>query len=302
MPFVPTAPFAPTDFPDAEKPFPIVEVFGYDRRLLTREAQNAFRERECPFGGIKCEKFRQYKYGYCSVVYKADGNDRPHVYAVCDHRLDGDPLQEVVRDAFDRSVHGRIALVGEVVFTSPRISFDYIAIDPVTNHFVGIETQAIDIRGGGVGPAWRAILEGDPASWRERYTDEAGEKDRGDTIAYGVNTANIYKRLGLQVAEKGALFKSWGSKLYVVCQHAPYEYLRSRIKVTWTDSNDSSAWDIAFVSFDYTGKVLPSGQLEMGHVGTFRTTVEAYAAALTSSTSLITKRDFLRKVREKGKL
>lgn len=302
MAFKPAGPFAPTDFPDAERPFPIVEVFGHDRHLHTESARQAFDARACPFSGIACEKFRQYRYGYCSVLYKADDTERPHVYAVCDHRLDGAPLDLAVADYFDAGALRRVVRVPEVVFTSPRISFDYIAIHRDTNEFVGIETQAIDIRGGGVGPAWSAILEGVPATWRERFSEEAEEKGRGDTVAYGVNKANIYKRLGLQVAEKGALFRSWGSKLYVVAQHTPYEYLARRIKVPWTQERDPSKWDIAFVTFDYTGRILPNGQHEMAHVGTFRTTVGDYSAALTASTSTIPKSAFLRKVREKGKL
>jgi hypothetical protein len=139
------------------QPFPIVEVFGFEYSASSREARLHFKKRRCPFAGNVCEKFRQYRFGYCSVVYAAkdDGGIR-HTYAVCDHRLDGAPVQKAVADHFGAA---NVELVPEVVLTDPRTSFDYVAIsrsgDKITDAVV-IETQAIDIRGGGVGPVWQA--------------------------------------------------------------------------------------------------------------------------------------------------
>lgn len=50
--------------------------------------------------------------------------------------------------------------------------------DYYPDDFIAIETQAIDTRGGGVGPAWVGILEGSPATWRTRFTEEAKRKKR----------------------------------------------------------------------------------------------------------------------------
>ena len=55
--FEPTQPFVDADFPSADRPFPIVEIFGYERSLLTGEARASFTRRFCPFAGIECEKF-----------------------------------------------------------------------------------------------------------------------------------------------------------------------------------------------------------------------------------------------------
>src|SRR5688572_29975085 len=167
--FVATEAFAETAFPSADKPFPIIEVFGHDKHLGTEDARTAFNERHCPFARRPCEKFRQYGYGYCSVQYRAEDDDRYQVYAVCDHRLDGVPVLEAVRDYYKSIEHVR--LVEEVKLTNPNQSFDFVAIDMTTDDFIAIETQAIDIRGGGVCPASVGLLEGDPSSWRQRFTD-----------------------------------------------------------------------------------------------------------------------------------
>ncbi|HYD54043.1 MAG TPA: hypothetical protein VEA99_15520, partial [Gemmatimonadaceae bacterium] len=197
--------------------FPIVETFGYPHDSTSPAAQTAWSNKACPFAESPCEKYRQYHYGYCSVSYaaEADGGVR-QTYAVCDHRLDGDPLRLVVEDHFKKGEPVR--LVPEVVLSEPRTSFDYVAVsvqgNSITDQIV-IETQSIDIRGGGVGPAWKAWEQGKPDRWREYFTDEAKQKGRKDTVAYGVNMANIYKRLGLQVGEKGAFLKRIGVPLYI---------------------------------------------------------------------------------------
>ncbi len=296
--FKPEKPFEPEDFPEAERPFPIVEMFGYHRELSTSAARNAFNTRWCPFANNRCEKFRQYGYGYCSITHRTTWDDRYYTYAVCDHRLDGAPIWQAVLDYFgDKAEEGSV-LVPEVVLTRPRQSFDFIALEREGDRFVGIETQAIDIRGGGVGPANASLLEGDPSSWRARFTAEALDKGRKDIVAYGVNTANIYKRLGLQVAEKAAMLRSWGSKLYVVTQQRPFNYLTRRINLEW--SNDD--WEITFLVFDYSRDISDSGQMKMDRTGTYRTRVASFAEALVNPTSTISAEEFLRRVREKAGL
>lgn len=297
--FRPLEPFAPEDFPDAERPFPIAEVFGYHRELRTHAARLSFSDRRCPFAENYCEKFRQYGYGYCSVEYQAAADDRPATYAVCDHRLDGGPVRSVVADYFGPDA-GEVVLVPEVVLTTPRQSFDFIALEPRSNNFVGIETQAIDLRGGGVGPIFESMLQGDPRSWRARMTQEAHEKGRSDKVAYGVNTANIYKRLGLQVAEKAELLRGWGSRLYVVVQERPFRHFADRVDIAWSDGAD---WDITFLTFDYSGRVdRVSGQMELVQRGVYRTTVPLFSAALVEPTATLTVDQFLRRVRKKAGL
>ena len=215
--------------------FPIAEVFGHPWDAISAEAKDAFKRQWCPFTNRKCEKFRQYEYGYCSVKYAAaDDNKQSFTYAVCDHRLDGEPLNHVVADHFGTR---KARIVSEIVLTEPRTSFDYAAIgeeDP--DDVIAIEAQAMDIRGGGVGPAWRAWEDGKVNRWREYFTEEAGRKGRKDIVAYGVNMANVYKRLGLQVAVKGSYLKGIGVPFYVLMQDRPFQYLRRRINFTPVES------------------------------------------------------------------
>lgn len=280
--------------------FPIVETFGHSWDSATREAAEAAKQRWCPFSKNVCEKYRQYRFGYCSVTYAAaDDGGKSHTYAVCDHRLDGAPLDFVIKDHFGSK---KAVLVPEIVLTNPRTSFDYVAFAKGNiEDIIAIETQAIDIRGGGVGPAWRAWEDGKPEDWRAYFTREAIAKGRKDNVAYGVNMANIYKRLGLQVAVKGSYLHGIGVPFYVLMQNRPFEYLRRRIQFA---ASEGPSWDISFIAFDYTGRKKADGRLEFSHVQTVRTTVAQYVSAMSSDTRMAkaVREDFLNRVKSKANL
>ena len=288
----------------ADKNFPIVEAFGYDVAARGAGARRARDQKWCPFADTACEKFRQYGYGYCSVSYAAADDDGVRrTYAVCDHRLDGVPVAKTAGDHFGAMDNLRI--VPEIVLTTPRTSFDYVAIKVSEGEIVdviSIETQAIDIRGGGVGPAWKAWFDGKQAEWRKSFTVEALAKKRKDNVAYGVNMANIYKRLGLQVVEKGSFLKRIGVPLYVVMQDLPYQYLRRRIP--FEPIVQGEAWDIAFMTFEYSDHVDGDGSLEFTHRQIVRTTLGSYAAALSggSSAESVDRAEFLGRIKRKAGL
>lgn len=294
----------PPDGPKSPKirAFPIIEAFGYAADAATPEARRATQTRHCRFIGAPCEKFIQYRFGYCSVSYAAADDERmPRIYAVCDHRLDGEPIQSVLADQFGDNA-GSARLVPEVVLTNPRTSFDYVAItvDAAGDvaQVAAIETQSIDIRGGGVGPAWKAWMEGKPEKWREYFTADAKERARRkDVVAYGVNMANVYKRLGLQVAVKGSYLKGIGVPFYVLMQHRPFEYLRRRIHFAESEAR----WDITFVTFDYTGAQKADGTLEFKEVVKVRTSLASYVEALTGA-SVGDRAEFLKRVKSKAGL
>jgi hypothetical protein len=280
--------------------FPIVEVFGHPWDATSPDASDAFRRRWCPFTNSECEKFRQYRYGYCSVNYAAaDDKGQSFTYAVCDHRLDGAPLAHIVADHFGKK---QARIVSEVVLTEPRTSFDYVALgEEDTDDVIAIETQAIDIRGGGVGPAWRAWVDDKPHQWREYFTEEALQKGRKDTVSYGVNMANIYKRLGLQVAVKGSYLKGIGVPFYVLMQDRPFQYLRRRIDFTPVEND----WDITFVTFDYEDTELRKNDIvKFSHRQTVRTSLSSYVAAISSDASMSksARMDFLDRVKRKAGL
>ncbi len=283
------------------QPFPIVECFGFDAHSASREARAARSHKLCPFAENTCEKYRQYGFGYCSVTYAAkDDGGKRHTYAVCDHRVDGAPLKRAIQDAIGDAPH---VLVPEVVLSDPRTSFDYVVLAKIngSDRAVAIETQAIDIRGGGVGPAWRAWFDEKVDDWRAYFSAEAREKGRQDTVAYGVNMANIYKRLGLQVATKGTFLKAIGVKLYVVMQDKPFQYLHRRVR--FEPVAEGEEWDVTFMTFDYDGSVSPEGRLGFSYVRTVRTSLANYTAALSHDHRATEdqRERFLERVREKAK-
>ncbi|MEI2679812.1 MAG: hypothetical protein V9G29_19250 [Burkholderiaceae bacterium] len=190
----------------------------------------------------------------------------------------------------------------EIVLTDPRTSFDYVAFaqDDVED-IIAVETQAIDIRGGGVGPAWRAWEDCNVGDWRAYFTREALAKGRKDNVAYGVNMANIYKRLGLQVAVKGGYLHGIGVPFYVLMQNRPFEYLRRRIQFP---AATGAKWDITFITFDYTGRTRPDGTFEFAHAQTVRTTVAQYVDAMASDSRMAksAREDFLNRVKSKAGL
>lgn len=92
---MPKPPSAPS------QPFPIIEAFGYAAEANTPASRAAREKHWCPFSGVACEKFRQYGFGYCSVTYAAADDDNVRrTYAVCDHRLDGEPIKIALADYF----------------------------------------------------------------------------------------------------------------------------------------------------------------------------------------------------------
>lgn len=284
--------------------FPIAEAYGYPYDSTSVDAHSVWESQWCPFMESRCEKHKQYGFGYCSVVYSATWDSgTPKAYAVCDHRLDGAPINWAVADHFGST---KASLVPEVTATfSPKLSIDYVAFadDPSCYggvDLIAIEAQTIDLRGGGVGPAWDAWENNDVINWREYFTREAQEKGRRDTIDYGINTGNVYKRLGTQVAEKGEYFKKIGVPFYVVMQHSILGQLRSR--VDFATVKQESSWDITFVSFDYTGAISPNGQLEFEYVDNVRTTLDSYVEAMhtNSAASQVPRSSFIEKVKRKA--
>ncbi len=170
-----------------------------------------------------------------------------------------------------------------------------------TDNVIAIETQAIDIRGGGVGPAWNAWVDGKVPQWRDYFTKEAVQKGRKDNVAYGVNMANIYKRLGLQVAVKGSYLKGIGVPFYVLMQDRPFQYLRRRINFTPIEKD----WDITFMTFDYDDTDLSNCDvIGFSHRQTIRTSLSSYVTAISSDAGMSksAREDFLARVNRKAGL
>ncbi len=324
---------------------PITEAFGY--AVGSPQALDAKATQWCPFSQKACEKFVQYKYGNCSVTYAAAGDEGVrHTYAVCDHRVDGAPLDLVIEDYFGEGTRPLVNLVAEVRIgakTAPEdeddeegaagagVPPDAADVDPAQPgqnkskdaknmldyaavlydgdappRVIGIETQAVDIRGGGVGPAWAAWWDGRPEEWRAYFTREALRKGRKDTVAYGINRGNVYKRLGVQIALKGTFLRGIGVPLYVVMQDRIFQYLHSRIR--FAEAPKDAPAHITFMLFDYSPSHDPvvedNGMLRFGFTRKLRVTLEDYVAAMfrPDADPAASRLRFLSEVRRKVEL
>jgi hypothetical protein len=284
--------------------FPIV-AFGFPHDSDSPAAASTWAEKSCPFAEGLCEKQRQYGFGYCSISYAAEwDNGNQQTYAVCDHRLDGLPVKWALADYFgDREP----IVVPEVTATvKPKLNIDYVAFsnDPSAldgMNVIAIETQAIDIRGGSVVPAWRAWEDGKTAEWRSYYTAEARRSNRPDEVNYGVNTGNVYKRLGTQVAEKSVILKEIKVPLYVVMQYSIFRQLRSRIN--FVPSQDGDPWEITFGGFEYDGTFDSDGKLRLRQMDVVRTTVDEYLRAMFySRKGKVSREDFIARIQNKARV
>ena len=167
-------------------------------------------------------------------------------------------------------------------------------------NLIAIEAQAIDIRGGSVGPAWQAWEEGKVEDWRTYFTEDAKRRNKPDKITYGVNAGNVYKRLATQVSVKGEFFHSLNIPLYVVMQHRILRQLRAR--VNFETVQPGQAWDITFVSFDYTDRFNADGSLKFTFIEAARTTLANYIRAFTRSNESSTHKriDLIQKMKRKA--
>jgi len=81
-------------------------------------------------------------------------------------------------------------------------------------------------------------------------------------------------------------------------QDLPFRYLQNRIRFNET----SSAWDITFMTYDYSGPHAQNGQLGFSHCRTVRTTLSSYVTAMAANNRVgdSLREDFLRQVRVKA--
>lgn len=236
--------------------YPVAEIFGFPPDCNTPEAQRARDERLCPFKGGECTKIRTAaKTPICSFRYRAKGFASPVIWAICANRLAAE-LPRVPDYAFgDRAHEARV--VRELKIKDPDMTFDGVAmlVEPDGDvQFAGIEAQSIDTRGGAIGPLWEAYRKGIPDQWRTLYP-------RGP--AFGVNTANVWKRLLPQVMNKGRMYADWETKLYVIVQDTLLQFMRGRrMHLHELSRQERDKAEIVWLPWDYTGRTLPNGQLE----------------------------------------
>ena len=186
------------------KSFPIVEVFGFPYGNESPEAVRCRSQYRCPFIGARCVKGGHdidIPLGTCGVHSKYG----PII--TCPQRFYGDNyrlLDQVATHLVGES--GNTVKIPEV---GPGVTYslDWI-VATYDEHlelldYHGIEVQAIDITGS-VRPYFEAYMSGD--AWEQ--IDHR----------YGINWANVFKRMLPQLLAKGTMLASYGKKLAIVIQ------------------------------------------------------------------------------------
>lgn len=245
--------YRPDKVPDS---YPVHEIFGYPTDCDSPEARDARENARCPFKGGACTKLLgPAQTAICSLRYKAHGFESETAWATCANRLAAE-LPAVIPLAFPDD-EDRAQLVREVKIKTPDMTFDgvVVVVEPDgAVQFVGIEAQAIDTRGGKVKPLWTAYAEGRPDRWQEDYG--------GKRPTFGVNTANVWKRLLPQIINKGRMYVDWETQLYVIVQETLLQFIRRRMHLHELSRQERSKAEIIWLSWDYTGKQLSDGQYE----------------------------------------
>lgn len=256
--------------------YPVHEIFGYPPNCQSDEAKRAREQRKCPFKGGECTKLKQSaKTAICSIRYKADGFEAETAWATCANRLAAE-LPAVIPIQFgDRANEAQ--LVREVKIKDPAMSFDGVVVLVEADgsvQFAGIEAQAIDTRGGAVKPLWDAYVDGAADLWTERYG--------GKRPTFGVNSANVWKRLLPQIINKGRMYVDWETKLYVIVQETLLQFIRRRMHMHELSRQERGKAEIVWLPWDYTGEHLPDGMLETELAQPIYTTLEQVEDAFTT--------------------
>lgn len=241
--------------------FPAAEIFGYPPEADTEAAREARAQCSCPFKGGACTKLLSAaRTGVCSVRYKAAGFESSVIWATCANRLKGPPFREALERHFGSEVD-KAELVTEVRLKDPDMSFDGVGIlvaEDESVDFIGIEAQTIDTRGGSILPIFEAYVEGAPDRWKERYPSRP---------TFGVNTANVWKRLIPQVMNKGRMFVDWESQLFVILQDSLFQFIRRRMPLKQLPRQERDHAEIIWLPWDYTGKIDDKTGLRRTEIG-----------------------------------
>lgn len=259
--------------------YPAAEVFGYPPTAETPAARAARERCWCPFRDGPCTKIDSpAETGVCSIRYKAAGFTSQTIWAICANRLAGEPFRLAAEHHFGQ-LASQADIVTEVRLKDPDLSFDAVAMlvdDAGEAHFVGIEAQTIDTRGGSIKRMWQAYIDGRPEEWRSYYPRRP---------AFGVNTTNVWKRLLPQVMNKGRMFVGWESRLLVVLQATVFKFIRERMPLKELSPQEQGAAEIIWLPWDYTGTTLADGMLET-RIGTptFTTLSQVEIAFVTVTT------------------
>jgi hypothetical protein len=252
--------------------FPLAELFGWPDTNRSKEADSARRNKFCPFLVAECTKKTGHAeagpIGTCSI------RKGQRTIIICPQRFRGDNhtiAREIAGYAFGAGTSFK--LVRELAVRTgagERWSLDYVAAERTATGYgkiIAIEDQAIDTTGSVV-PYVQWFLAA-----------------RSGTVkhSFGLNWANVYKRIIPQVARKGRIFEAWGSQLYVVIQDELLRYIRNRIALS--SAQEGEAVNLLFEAYRLEADTA-GGINRLTPAETFATTVRRLDEAYQASAAL----------------
>lgn len=215
--------------------FPIVEVFGFPHDNKSPEAMRCRAEYRCPFINARCVKGGHdidTPLGTCGVHSKYG----PII--TCPQRFYGDNYR--LLDQVATYLVGESANVVRIPEVGPEITYrlDWI-VATYDEHlqlldYHGIEVQAIDITG-----SVRLYFEA-------YMSDSAWEQIEHK---YGINWANVSKRMLPQLLAKGTMLASYGKKLASVIQDQLLAYMGRTGKMDIEVEENKAEANLIFFSY-----------------------------------------------------
>lgn len=214
--------------------FPIVEVFGFPHDNTSPEAMRCRAEYRCPFINARCVKGGHgidIPLGTCGVHSKYG----PII--TCPQRFYGDNYR--LLDRVVTYLVGESAKAVRIPEVGPGITYSLDWIVATYDErlqlldYHGIEVQAIDITGS-VRPYFEAYMSG--GDWEQVEH------------RYGINWANVFKRMLPQLLAKGAMLASYGKKLAIILQDQLLAYISRTGRMDIEVEEEESLANLIFFS------------------------------------------------------
>lgn len=263
--------------------FPIFEIFGFHHTDTFRTAQETRAMHLCPFLKVRCTKKghsgTRIPLGYCSVKRDVPSG----AIITCPNRLYG--AYEIFRRPIVETFGATkaVRLKAEQGGLHPDFTMDWVVVRTdrgmTVTDFFGVEVQTIDITGT-VYPAFDAYMKG-RTRWRRKN--------------YGINWANVWKRLIPQVLAKGQVYKHLGKKLYVIIQDSLLTYVLSRGELKAASADHG---EIVFHTYDYDGKTDDDGIRSLAFRREIHTTIQSLQHAFMVQSIKISREDALKLIQE----
>lgn len=262
------------------KEFPILEIYGFHHTDTSKRAEHVRGIHQCPFLEKRCVKKGHtdpsVPLGYCSVKW----NSPAGAIITCPNRLYFDSYEifrRPIMEVFGTSKNVR--LKPEQGGLHPDFTMDWVVVKTDPNlgvlDFFGIEIQTIDITGT-VYPAFAAYMAG---------------KDDWKRKGYGINWANVWKRLLPQVVAKAQVYRHLGKRLYVLLQDSLLTYVLARGDLAKAPKHQG---EIIFHSYEYNGKTGADGIRTLEFHTELQTTIEAVQTAFMMPSIKISQKEALK--------